>query len=213
MDIILVKSLALASLFGAIIGLEREYRSKAAGFRTITIITLGSTLFTIISCKLGTWGGSQNPDRIASNIITGIGFIGAGVIFKDNFSISGLTTAATIWVSAAIGMAIGIGEYMLATVTFGIAMIVLALFEQIQDWVDVLHQVKTYKITFHLNYEKAKQDVEQYMKLVGLEYKIRRSLRTNDEVVFFYSVAGSQKKIDALVSFLIELHEVKAFDE
>src|ERR1700760_4848757 len=99
MEYELIIRLFLSLLFGAVIGFEREYRSKAAGFRTITMITVGSTLFTINSYMLGAPG---NPDRIASNIITGIGFIGAGVIFKDGFSVSGLTTASTIWASAAI---------------------------------------------------------------------------------------------------------------
>lgn len=88
---------------GGIIGFEREYRSNSAGFRTIILISLGSTIFTIVSRH-----GAGTDDRISANIITGIGFIGAGVIFKDKFSVSGLTTAAVIWTSAAIGMTTGI---------------------------------------------------------------------------------------------------------
>src|ERR1039458_7165312 len=126
MDSELILRLCLALLFGAIVGFEREYRSKAAGFRTITIITIGAALFTICSFKLGY---PSNRDRIASNIITGIGFIGAGTIFKDGSIVAGLTTAATIWVAAAMGMALGIGEYMLATLTLTLTIVVLALFE------------------------------------------------------------------------------------
>ena len=99
----------LVALFaGAIIGAEREYKSKAAGFRTVILITVGSTLFTMISNYI------SNDGRVASNIVTGIGFLGAGAIFREGMNVKGLTTATTIWISAAIGMAIGIGRYEFA---------------------------------------------------------------------------------------------------
>lgn len=85
-----------ALVIGALIGGEREYRSKAAGFRTMTLICLGSAIFTILSLRIG---APASPDRVASNIITGIGFLGAGVIFKDGITIAGLTTATSIWVT------------------------------------------------------------------------------------------------------------------
>ena len=99
----IVIKLVLAVLIGGAIGAEREYRSKSAGFRTLTLICLGSTILTIFSVIIGTPG---NPDRIASNIATGIGFVGAGVIFKGDGSgskVSGITTAAMIWVTAGLG--------------------------------------------------------------------------------------------------------------
>ena len=88
--------LSVSLLLGSLLGLEREYQNKAAGFRTIALICMGSTVFTLISMRISI----SNPDRIAANIITGIGFIGAGVIFKNGANVYGLTTAATIWVSA-----------------------------------------------------------------------------------------------------------------
>ncbi|MFM8473553.1 MAG: MgtC/SapB family protein, partial [Candidatus Kapaibacterium sp.] len=106
-----VVKLMLAVVVGGLIGLEREYSSKAAGFRSIVLICIGSTLFTMLSLQLG---GAANADRIAANIITGIGFIGAGVVFKDGVSITGITTASSIWATAALGMAIGGGHYLLA---------------------------------------------------------------------------------------------------
>ncbi len=110
----IVIKLALAVLIGGMIGAEREYRSKSAGFRTLTLICLGSTIFTIFSQIIGAGAapGSGNPDRIASNIVTGIGFVGAGVIFKGDGTgskVSGITTAAMIWVTAGLGIAIGAG--------------------------------------------------------------------------------------------------------
>ncbi|HSH66426.1 MAG TPA: MgtC/SapB family protein [Bacteroidia bacterium] len=93
--------LLIAILIGGIIGIEREYSNKSAGFRTMILICVGATLFTILSEKIST----TNDDRIAANIITGIGFIGAGVVFKEGFTVTGLTTAASIWVTAALGSA------------------------------------------------------------------------------------------------------------
>src|SRR5688572_23866577 len=104
-------SIITSIICGGLIGFEREYKNKSTGFRTILLITLGSTIFTIVSRH-----GSGTDDRISANIITGIGFIGAGVIFKDKMSVMGLTTAAVIWTAAAIGMTAGIGYYSLAIV-------------------------------------------------------------------------------------------------
>lgn len=92
------------------IGAEREFRSKSAGLRTMIMVSLSSCLFTIMSLKIGI----ESPDRIAANILTGLGFVGAGVIFKDENRISGITTATTIWMTAALGMAAGAGYELLS---------------------------------------------------------------------------------------------------
>ena len=206
----LIVRLFLSLLFGAIIGFEREYKSKAAGFRTITIISIGSTLFTICSYKLG---GPGNPDRIASNIITGMGFIGAGVIFKDGATVSGLTTAATIWIAAAMGMALGIGEYFVAGLTLGLAIVVLLLFEKIQDVIDSFHQEKLYKINFFRDYENTKASLEGELKKLHIEYRIKRCIRNNDDITFYYSLSGNQSKLDLFTDYLLGSREVKSFDE
>ena len=110
-----------AFIIGAVIGIEREFRSKPAGFRTMIIICVGSCVYTILSHEVS----PNSPDRIASNIVTGIGFIGAGVIFKEGITVNGLTTAALIWITAALGMAIGYHNYPLAIVVSIIVVIVL----------------------------------------------------------------------------------------
>src|ERR1044071_1722461 len=101
--------LALAAGLGGAIGLEREFRHKPAGLRTNMLIALGSALFSVLSVEVGAAAGS--PDRIAAQIVTGIGFLGAGAILRSGANVQGLTTAATIWVNAAIGMAAGLGAY------------------------------------------------------------------------------------------------------
>jgi putative Mg2+ transporter-C (MgtC) family protein len=117
--------LALAAGLGGAIGLEREYRQKPAGLRTNMLIALGSALFAILSVEVGTGAGS--PDRIASQVVSGIGFLGAGAILRSGQNVHGLTTAATIWVNAAIGMAAGLGAYGVAAGGATLTLVVLAL--------------------------------------------------------------------------------------
>lgn len=100
--------LAMAAGLGGLIGLERELRGYPAGIRTMALITIGAALFTDVSQILG------GDDRIAAGIVTGIGFLGAGVIFREGYTVRGITTAATIWAAAAIGMAIGRELYLVA---------------------------------------------------------------------------------------------------
>ena len=121
----LLLRLVLAAALGAAIGIERELRQKAAGLRTNILIALGSALFTVVSLELAQVGGT--PDRIAAQIVTGIGFLGAGSILRSGRSVHGMTTAATIWVNAAVGMAAGAGLYMIASVSTVITLIVLVI--------------------------------------------------------------------------------------
>jgi len=104
----MVGRLVLAALLGAFVGLEREIRGYPAGVRTIALVALGSALFTEISTITG------SEDRIAAGIVTGIGFLGAGVIFREGYTVRGITTAATIWSAAAVGMAVGRELYLAA---------------------------------------------------------------------------------------------------
>jgi len=126
--------LALAAALGGAIGLDREFHEKPAGLRTNMLIALGSALFAILSVQLGAGAGS--PDRIAAQVVTGIGFLGAGAILRTGDHIHGLTTAATIWVNAAIGMAAGLGSYTIAIVGAAITLVVLALLPMMEDLVE-----------------------------------------------------------------------------
>jgi putative Mg2+ transporter-C (MgtC) family protein len=114
-----VFQIILAAMLGGFIGLEREYRQKPAGFRTHLLVSVGSTLFTILSIEGFKQFGSAvlDPSRVASNILTGIGFIGAGAILRHEDRVVGLTTAAGLWLTAAIGMAVGTRFYTIAIVT------------------------------------------------------------------------------------------------
>ena len=137
-----IEKLLLSILVGGVIGAEREYRSKSAGFRTLTLICLGSSLFTIFSEMIG---GGGNPDRIASNIATGIGFVGAGVIFKGDFGVNGITTAAMIWVTAALGMGIGAGYEWVSVMGCTLIMLMLFIFGLMENWIDRVNQMRNYQ--------------------------------------------------------------------
>ncbi len=119
-----VFGIVLSVIFGALIGLEREVRGKAAGLRTNILICLGAAVFTVISKKMAA-GQADSITRIAAQIVTGVGFLGAGAIIRDRVGVHGLTTAATIWLVASIGMACGAGFLLLAIVATCIAIVVL----------------------------------------------------------------------------------------
>ncbi len=125
MDDIFIK-IFLALVLGGALGLERQYHDKPAGFATNCLICLGAMLFTVLSEYMSTQGG--DPGRIAAQIVTGVGFIGAGSILRDGNKISGLTTAAGVWLVAAIGMAVGFGQYFWASLcAAGILLVQLAV--------------------------------------------------------------------------------------
>lgn len=130
----LVSRLLIAALLGGMIGLERERHDHPTGMRTSMLVSAGSCLFTILSIVgFPLQGSSQDTARIAAQIVSGIGFLGAGALFRDKDGVRGMTTAATIWLVAAIGMAAGAGNYFLAVVTTVLALVVLALLRPISE--------------------------------------------------------------------------------
>ena len=124
--------LTLAAVLGGLIGVERELREREAGLRTHLLVSLGSALFTIVGAygfnaflNTGASVVRADPTRIAAQIVTGIGFLGAGAIIRQGLSVRGLTTAATLWVVAAVGLAAGAGYYSVAVITTGLVLVAL----------------------------------------------------------------------------------------
>src|SRR5215471_12892247 len=132
MDPSIALKLVLAAILGGIIGIEREIRDKPAGLRTNILICVGSTLFMSISTKVAEVLGGD-PTRIGAQIITGIGFLGAGAVLHSHGFVMGLTTAATIWVVAGVGMALGSGMYVVAMFTTGMSLVTLYFLSFIED--------------------------------------------------------------------------------
>jgi putative Mg2+ transporter-C (MgtC) family protein len=204
---ILMKIL-LAILVGGAIGVEREYRSKSAGFRTLTLICLGSTLFTIFSQIIGV---GSNPDRIASNIATGIGFVGAGVIFKGDFGVNGITTAAMIWVTAALGMGIGAGYSLVSIVACILILIMLIVFGKLEIWIDHVNQMRNYIIETAYK-EETMRHYEKLFESHHLWYKRGREVKAGESITGEWFVRGSRKNHLAFISEILHDPEVKRFE-
>jgi len=136
--------LFVALILGGLIGLERERQERAAGLRTVTMVSLGSCLFTLISA----YGFERtDPSRVAAQVVTGIGFLGAGTIFMRRDLVRGLTTAATIWATAAVGMAAALGQYFAAFLTTLLVLIVLMVLKPVERRFFRRHNEATLSVT------------------------------------------------------------------
>jgi len=129
----LLVKLVISAVLGGIIGLQRERAERPAGFRTHVLVCLGSTLIMLISSEAFKGNSAVDPTRIAAQVVTGIGFLGAGTIIRQGSIIKGLTTAASIWVVSAIGLAVGIGYYLGAVITTILVFLVLTIFKIVEE--------------------------------------------------------------------------------
>lgn len=199
--------LLVALLLGALLGAEREYKSRNIGFRTIILITLGSTFFTILSLVIA---GTGDPSRVASNIVTGIGFLGAGAIFRDGISVRGVTTASVIWVSAAIGMACGLGQYEFAVMVTFTVLIVLLGFAGVQNFIDRYNKEVVYTIVIPNN-EQIRTEVEQKINGFRLKFYWINCSKVNNELHLVYEINGAENNHEALIRYLSSAETVKSF--
>ena len=198
----------LSLLAGLILGLERELKDKAAGLKTITIITLGATLFSIISFKVG---GIDRGTNIAAYIVSGVGFLGAGVIFKDRITVSGLTTAGIIWMAAAIGTSIGFGEFYMAATFLAASLIVIF----VTPFINSLFISK--KQTRQLEFELERQDIghkksildtlEQHMVVVE-EKKMEVAM---GKITITAEVVLREGQLEWLQGYLLQHEKVNSF--
>jgi putative Mg2+ transporter-C (MgtC) family protein len=140
-----LERLVVALILGGIIGLERELRHRPAGLRTNMLICFGAAMYTVLSIELANKFGGDKV-RIASQIITGIGFIGAGAILRGNGSVSGLTTASTIFVAASIGMAAGGGFYSVAVFATVVVLVALTVLGRLERHFEYKREVLTYEV-------------------------------------------------------------------
>jgi putative Mg2+ transporter-C (MgtC) family protein len=198
-----IEKLLLAALLGAIIGLDREYRNKPAGFRTLLLVSLGAGLFTMVSFKMALSDplGQSDVTRIASNIITGIGFIGAGIIFRNKMDVQGITTSATVWTTAAIGMAVGIGAYGLAVV----ATIVTWLTLFVLQYVESMMEDMTRTVRYRVSWQGGVNPVDFNEIFEGRYYNLKETkLRKSGEVITAeWTVKAARKTHEDFVEKLI----------
>lgn len=201
-----VYKLLLSFLLGAIIGTEREYRSKSAGLRTMILIAVGSTLFTILSIRIG-----EDAGRIAANIVTGIGFIGAGIIFRENNRVVGITTAAIVWVTAALGMGIGAGLYAVSLVCFVISGCSLVILSPIQQFIRRKNQIRNYRLMC-IYQKKTLILYEELFKSYDLKILRGEQNRSGSHITGNWTLQGSQKSHEELTDFLLNDAEVLELD-
>jgi putative Mg2+ transporter-C (MgtC) family protein len=204
---VLLLRLLMVIIVGGIIGAEREYRSKSAGFRTMILICLGSFLFTTFSKYMS----DVSPDRIASNIVTGIGFLGAGVIFKSDNRVNGITTAATIWAVAALGMGIADGFYYLVLASTAIVMASLLLLTKLEFVIDRINQSHTYKIVSPYKEELFKQ-YEDLFAECHLRYKRVKRTNSGENIIGIWHVQGSEKNHNRFTKRILHHPEVVEFE-
>jgi putative Mg2+ transporter-C (MgtC) family protein len=197
----------LVIIVGGLIGAEREYRSKSAGFRTMILICLGSFLFTSFSIHIT--GGTN--DRIASNIVTGIGFLGAGVIFKSDNRINGITTAASIWATAALGMGIADGQYTIVLIATGIVLASLFLFTKLESWIDHINQTHNYKIVSLYKPDLLEQ-YEQMFRQHNLNYKRLKQSKNGEYISGSWVVNGVEKNHNSFIEKILHDSSVKEFE-
>jgi putative Mg2+ transporter-C (MgtC) family protein len=142
----IIARLAWAALLGSIIGVERNVRRRPAGMRTCFCVSLGAALFTVVSVEIARRTGDTSTTRIASNIVQGIGFLGAGVILRERGSVIGLTTAATIFAVAAMGMAAGGGLYSVSGIACALVLSALVLLFSVEDWLNLKPRYMLFRI-------------------------------------------------------------------
>ena len=199
--------LALVIVVGGAIGVERELRSKSAGFRTMILICLGSFLYTIFSIEIS----DVSADRVASNIVTGIGFLGAGVIFKSDNRVNGITTAATIWAVAALGMGIALEEYILVGTSTAIILGALFLLTHLESAIDKINQTHTYKIVSSYK-EDLLKEYEMIFRECRLRYKRIKRTKSGDNIIGIWHVSGKEKQHNEFTKRMLHHPSVKEFE-
>ncbi len=189
----LLWALVMAMVLGAAVGLERELHGKAAGLRTNILICVGAALYTQLSLYLA--GPEGDPGRIAAQIVTGVGFIGAGTILHARGAISGLTSAATIWFVAAIGIAVGAGATLEATGATLLVLLVLGLLRPLEKYVHRYGGVSRVTVDVEPRPE-AISEIERIVVQAGLEIQELRSEQHGDRMTVHVSMRGPSRLHD-----------------
>ncbi len=184
-----LSGLAMAVLLGGAIGVERELKGKAAGLRTNILICLGATLFTQLSMVMA--GSSADTSRVAGQIVTGVGFLGAGTILHGKGNVTGLTSAATIWLVAAIGTAVGAKEVYLAG---GATLIVIGVL-RVMGWVEqqIKLRAEATRVTVQVEADpKRVEEVERLLRAAGVDIEDLRTELVGDKIVIGVTLRGTK---------------------
>lgn len=194
--------LMLAAVLGGIIGLERELKRKPAGLRTNMFICFGSAMFTILSTELASEFGIGDHTRIAAQIIPGIGFIGAGSILHDKGGVSGITTAATIFVVASIGMAAGGGLYLVAIFSTMLIYLALHLLGILERQLNLKPLTMTYVVTAQRTADELVSEINSILEDQGKEMRAMHLSRSGEMEKMMFRVEGTRHEHKELVDRL-----------
>ncbi|AZB25040.1 MULTISPECIES: MgtC/SapB family protein [Chryseobacterium] len=195
----------ISVVLGLLIGAEREYRNKSAGLRTFILVCFGACLFTILSIKIGV----ENPDRLAANIITGIGFLGAGVIFKGENKIEGITTATTIWATASIGMAVGSGYVYFSLLGTALVLIILSALTYLQNFIDNYNKIREYKVG--VIHSADLKHCEALFKKHHLKYVLIKQQYTQGNITATWRLTGKNTHHEELIKDLVDDSTIIAY--
>ena len=206
---------------GGVIGLERSYHGRPAGFRTHTLVCLASSLLMLVTLYQSKWlpAGAAvdsfrtDPTRMAQGIMTGIGFLGAGVIFKEGLSVRGLTTAASIWMTSALGVLIGIGFYYPAIVATILTVGTLSLFRLIEARIPSHHYAQHF-LTFDRNQAMDESEVRTMLTKHGFTVANMSYRVSDDGMDFEYRMVirtSDAKRFSALANYLRAALHIKTF--
>jgi putative Mg2+ transporter-C (MgtC) family protein len=199
--------LLLSLVLGGLIGWERELYDKPAGFRTNTLICVGATLFTIFSLKIGTIPATDSA-RIAAQIVSGIGFLGAGAIIRRGEAVLGLTTAATIWFVASVGMGVGAGYYLTSSAGAALALAILVLFRKFESLVDQFHTTRTYHVTV-LAEDDAVKELTSTLDACGLKVLGSKQVKSDNRYLYEITLRGRKLQHNPLLEKLLKSPTVK----
>lgn len=201
-------SLALAVLCGGAIGLEREYSQHPAGLRTNILICVGAALIMELSIRVGGPSPTADPGRIAAQVVSGIGFLGAGSIIQSRGAVRGLTTAATIWVVAAIGLAIGAGEHLAAVGSTALVLAVLVVL----GWAErrYLRERRGYVLSLQTTRDFRFGEIAGVIEDLGLSVQTRHVTEHPDRRYYQVKLSGPPQQVDELASILMGRPDVES---
>ncbi len=214
----IVQHLLVATVAGGLIGLERSYHGRPAGFRTHTLVCVASSLLMIVTLFQDRWYVAPaesvrvDPTRMAQGIMTGIGFLGAGVILREGLSVRGLTTAASIWITAAIGILAGIGLYFPTAIATALTLGILTLFRRIESWIPT-QLYAHFSVRFHRDAAPPESVLRELVRgqgfsIANLSYRLAEGGRD-----FEYSMVIRSKGTEQAAALARELARMSAVVE
>lgn len=205
-----LSKLLAAAAAGALIGLERELHDKPAGFRTNIMICIGAALFTLLSIEMVDGDQTVDRTRIAAQIVTGVGFLGAGAIIQRRNHVVGLTTAATIWAVASVGMAFGAGEFILGVMGTLLASAVLFGLGFTEARISNWRSVATFEVELETG-AHPRETIEQLVAEAGVHKRSWTLIKTPEGLAGRLSATGSAARLEKLEHLMIRETAIRAF--